>query len=230
MAGDKRLQKIFDSLLAAYGTRHWWPGETPFEVMVGAVLTQNTSWRNVEKAISALKRQGAMNLPALAAMEEEELAEIIRSAGFYNVKARRLKNLIRFIGEKFNGKIESMAQEGLPGLRDLLLGINGLGPETADSILLYALQKPVFVVDAYTKRFLSNHGLYHKSTDYHEIQRYFQERLAPDTYLYNEFHALIVVLCQTYCRKQPLCDQCPLGPDLDGKGVRHRRPSQGTAT
>jgi endonuclease III related protein len=210
MGGEIRLRKIFDLLLAAFGARNWWPGDTPLEVMVGAVLTQNTSWKNVEKAIASMKSHGVIDMFRLHEMEEGELAAVIHSAGFHNIKARKLKNLVRFVHDPFDGSIEHMGEHDLETLRPLLLGVNGLGPETVDSILLYALGKPVFVVDAYTKRFLAHHGLYEKSRDYHEIQKYFHEILPAGTSLYNEFHALIVALCQRHCRKQPLCEGCPL--------------------
>jgi endonuclease III related protein len=215
MKEEKRLQKIFNTLLEAFGKRYWWPGETPLEVIVGAVLTQNTSWKNVERAISSMKSHGIMDMERLTTVEEGELAGIIRSAGFFNVKARRLKNLINVMHERFDGSIEGMRQVDTASLRPLLLKINGLGPETVDSILLYALGKPVFVVDAYTKRFLAHHGLYSESSDYHDVQRYFHERLTADTYLFNEFHALIVVLCQICCKKKPLCETCPLREDRE---------------
>jgi endonuclease III related protein len=219
MNPEKRLQKTFNTLLYRFGKRNWWPGETPLEVIVGAVLTQNTSWKNVEKAIFSMKAHGVMDMERLRDVEEGELARIIRSAGFFNIKARRLKNLINALYDQFDGSIDRMRESELATLRAFLLRINGLGPETADSILLYALDKPIFVVDAYTKRFLAHHGLYNGSGDYHDVQRYFQENLPQDTYLFNEFHALIVLLCQTYCRKSPLCDGCPLEGDREERAV-----------
>ncbi len=214
MNAGKRLHRIFDLLLGAFGRRNWWPGETPLEIMVGAVLTQNTSWKNVEKAIDSMKGHGVMDMGRIRDMETGELAALIRSAGFFNIKARRLKNLIDFVWDRFEGSIDLMREQDASELRTLLLNVNGVGPETVDSILLYALDKPVFVVDAYTKRFLGHHGLYDRNEDYHEVQRYFVGNLPEDVYLFNEFHALIVALCQTYCRKKPLCDRCPLGTDL----------------
>jgi endonuclease III related protein len=219
MDKEKRLQRIFNTLLERFGKRDWWPGETPFEVIVGAVLTQNTSWKNVEKAISSMKDRGVLDMERLRTVEESELAGIIRSAGFFNIKARRLKNLINALHDRFDGSLAAMKEMDLTRLRPFLLQVNGLGPETVDSILLYALDKPVFVVDAYTKRFLSHHGLYGESSDYHDVQRYFLESLPADMYLFNEFHALIVVLCQTYCRKKPLCEACPLKGDLEENAI-----------
>jgi endonuclease III related protein len=215
MSTEERLQKIFNILLHAFGKRHWWPGETPLEIMVGAVLTQNTSWKNVEKAIGNMKIKGVMDMNTLNEIDTGDLADVIRSAGFFNIKSMRLKNLIKVICEEFNGSIENLTTIDTGELRHLLLGINGMGPETVDSILLYALNRPIFVVDAYTKRFLRNHGLYADTEDYHHIQNYFQENLPSDLYLFNEYHALIVVLCQTYCRRIPLCEDCPLRKDLD---------------
>lgn len=216
METRQRLLSIFDILLGAYGKRNWWPGETPLEVIVGAVLTQNTSWKNVEKAISRMKESGAMDVKRLYTIGEAELADIIRSAGFFNIKTKRLKNIVKVIYEQFGGMVDGFSDIDTASLRSLLLKVNGLGPETVDSILLYALERPVFVVDAYTKRFLANHGLYVDSTDYHDIQRYFHDNLPTDRYLFNEFHALIVILCQTCCRKRALCDNCPLRADVDG--------------
>ncbi|MBA4418514.1 MAG: endonuclease [Syntrophus sp. (in: bacteria)] len=213
MSTQQRLLNIFDTLLSAFGTRHWWPGDSPLEIIVGAVLTQNTSWKNVAKAIGNMKIHGIMDLDRLYKIEQDELAEIIRSAGFFNIKSKRLKNIINIIHDVFDGSIDNLNKLEITELRELLLNINGIGPETADSILLYALDRPVFVVDAYTKRFLKNHDLYQESSDYHDIQRYFQGHLPSDRYLFNEFHALIVALCQMYCKKTPLCSDCPLSAD-----------------
>ena len=206
----QRLMTIFEVLLSTFGPRHWWPGDSSLEVMVGAILTQNTSWRNVEKAVKNMKDQGVLDMTRLAEIDEGELAQIIRPAGFYNIKSRRLKTFITDFHRRFNGTIEGTAAVTTPELRNYLLAINGIGPETADSILLYALERPVFVVDAYTRRFLKNHGLHDGSCDYHEIQRFFMDNLAEDTYIFNEFHALIVRLCQDRCRKKPDCSSCPL--------------------
>jgi endonuclease III related protein len=211
----QRLTKIFHALLGAFGKRNWWPGDTPLEVVVGAVLTQNTAWKNVEKAIANMKSRGVLDLKSLYEVDEAILAEIIRSAGFFNVKARRLKNLVKVICEEFDGTLDNLVHIDTTQLRSLLLSVNGMGPETADSILLYALKRPVFVVDAYTKRFIANHGLHVKRTDYHGVQEFFRENLPEDLYLFNEYHALIVILCQTYCRKLPRCGECPLKNDLD---------------
>jgi endonuclease-3 related protein len=214
-----RLLTIFDLLLAAFGPRHWWPGDSPLEVMVGAILTQNTAWRNVERAIDNLKEKGAMDMRVLSEIEGDALAEIIRPAGFYRVKSRRLKALITDFHRHFDGLIENTSATPTADLRNLLLAINGVGPETADSILLYALDRPVFVVDAYTKRFLKNHGLYDGNDDYHDVQKFFMDNLPEDRYIFNEFHALIVRLCQQHCKKGPDCSPCPLA----GEGRAHER-------
>jgi endonuclease III related protein len=215
MSTQQRLVKIFHTLLEAFGKRNWWPGDTPLEVVVGAVLTQNTAWKNVEKAIANMKNHALLDLKSLYEIEEAPLAGIIRSAGFFNVKARRLKNLVKVLCEEFDGTLDNLAHIDTTHLRSLFLSTNGMGPETVDSILLYALERPVFVVDAYTKRFIAHHGLHVERTDYHGVQEFFRENLPEDVYLFNEYHALIVILCQTYCRKVPRCEECPLKNDLD---------------
>ncbi|HAR96811.1 MAG TPA: endonuclease [Deltaproteobacteria bacterium] len=210
-----RLLRIFDLLLEHFGQRHWWPGDTPLEISIGAILTQNCAWRNVEKAIDNLKGRALLELNALHRIGTEELAEIIRPCGFYNIKAKRLQFFTRVLVEEYSGSFESLNGYGLDTLRERFLAINGIGPETADSILLYALGKPTFVIDAYTKRFVRNHGLAEAGNDlaYDNLQLLFMDHLPADTYLYNEFHALIVRLCQTYCKKVPLCARCPLKGD-----------------
>lgn len=210
---QRRLLDIFDILLNKFGKRHWWPGETPLEIIVGAVLTQNTSWKNVEKAIANLKDAGLMDIERLHAARNSILAENIRSSGYYNLKTTRLKNVIKVIHDEYNSSIEQLKRNKLFVLRDKLLAIKGVGEETADSILLYALDKPVFVVDAYTKRFLANHGLYEGRCTYAGAQRFFTSNLPSDLYLFNEYHALIVALGQTYCFKVPKCEGCPLRDD-----------------
>ena len=208
------LMNIYNRLYKAYGPRHWWPGETPFEVMVGAILTQNTSWKNVEKAIQFLKDSGDLHLERIYRLKTSPLASLIRPSGFFRVKAKRLKAFVNFLFEEYDGDIGKMGGESLPVLRQKLLGVNGLGPETADSILLYGLEKPVFVVDAYTKRILSRHGMISEKASYEEIQRLFMDHLPRDERLFNEYHALLVHLGKTLCKKTPRCALCPL------KGVR----------
>jgi len=202
--------EIYHRLFKAYGPRHWWPGETPFEVMVGAILTQNTSWRNVEKAIQKLKNKGVLNAEGIHQLRKSQLAPLIRSSGYYRIKAERLKAFVDFLFENYDGNINRMGKERLKTLRAKLLKVNGIGPETADSILLYGLKKPIFVVDAYTKRILLRHGMISESASYGEIQRLFMNHLPHNKRLFNEYHALLVHLGKTLCKKVPRCDICPL--------------------
>lgn len=210
MTTKQRLLNIFESLLVTFGKRHWWPGETELEIIVGAILTQSTSWRNVEKAIANMKANNLLDFDALRSIDSHELGKIIKSSGFYNQKAMRLKIFFQVIHDSFNGSIYNLRYYDTLHLRKMILSMNGIGPETADSILLYALNRPVFVVDAYTKRFLYNHSLYDGKGTYDGIQQFFMTNLPHDTYLFNEFHALIVCLCQVYCKKNPACGSCPL--------------------
>jgi len=204
------LLKIYQKLYEAYGPRHWWPGETTFEVMVGAILTQNTSWKNVEKAIQRLKDNDVLNPRGIYRLKKSRLASLIKSSGYYRIKADRLKAFVNFLFENYDGNVNKMKKEGLEALRQKLLGIKGLGPETADSILLYGLGKPIFVVDAYTKRVLSRHGMISENTGYEEVQKLFMDHLPLDEKLFNEYHALFVHLGKTVCKKKPKCDICPL--------------------
>jgi len=211
------LMEIFNKLLKAFGPRHWWPGESPFEVMVGAILTQNTSWKNVEKAIQKLKARKILTPDGIHRLKTSDLASLIRSSGFYRIKADRLKSFVDFLFEEFEGKSERMKKEPFEGLRKRLLEVKGIGQETADSILLYALQKPMFVVDAYTRRVLSRHGMISNRASYEEVQKLFMRHLPPDEKLFNEYHALLVHVAKSACKKIPQCDICPL------KGVRPER-------
>lgn len=204
------LLRIFEILLASFGKRNWWPGESQLEIIIGAILTQNTAWTNVEKAIQNLKKENLLDVKKLYEIDIALLGEIIRPAGFFNVKSKRLKTFIKVLFEEYSGDINNFDRIEIDTLRKSLLCIDGIGYETADSIILYALNKPIFVVDAYTKRFLKNHGLYNGNVDYNDVQKFFMENLSHDTYLFNEFHALIVYLCQHYCKKLPKCDECPL--------------------
>ncbi|MGB9715821.1 MAG: endonuclease III domain-containing protein [Thermodesulfovibrionales bacterium] len=205
-----RLLEIYKKLYDTFGPQHWWPGETPFEIAVGAILTQNTNWGNVEKAISNLKKERALNPESIYYMKTESLASLIKPAGYFNVKAKRLKEFISFLMNEYHGSVERMKKEDVRNLRLKLLHINGIGPETADSILLYALDKPVFVVDAYTKRILSRHGFMEYDRNYEEFQELFHSSLKRDVRLFNEYHALFVKLGKIFCRKKPLCNGCPL--------------------
>jgi endonuclease-3 related protein len=204
------LIQIYTRLYEAYGPRHWWPGETPFEVMVGAILTQNTSWRNVEKAILRLKAKKVLNVKGIHRLKRAELASLIKSSGYYRIKADRVKAFVNFIFEEYDGRIEKMRREKMEVLRPRVLKVRGVGPETADSILLYGLRKPIFVVDAYTKRILSRHGIISEKASYDEVQKLFMDHLPRDGKLFNEYHALLVHLGKTLCKKIPRCDLCPL--------------------
>ncbi len=206
---------IHDTLLDHFGPQHWWPGETPFEVMVGAVLTQNTAWTNVERAIAALKTHNALSATALLGLPDAELAALIRPAGYFNVKTRRLKALCQFLSDRgvADQPQQLAAQATLPELRKALLAVHGIGEETADSILLYALNLPSFVVDAYTRRSFTRLGLLSGDESYATIQARFQTELPIDRALFNEFHALIVALAKHHCRPRPQCEACPLSKD-----------------
>ncbi len=205
------LAQVYRRLFDAFGPQHWWPGEHAFEMMVGAVLTQNTSWQNVERAIANLRQADLLEPRALYEVPLEELEELIRPAGYFRVKARRLRSLLEFIVQRHGGSVEAMFRTGLPELREELLAIHGIGPETADSILLYAGGLPIFVVDAYTHRVFARHGWIGFEADYHEIQDYVHGELPYNAPQYNEFHALLVRLGKNYCWKSnPNCAECPL--------------------
>ncbi|MBW1780842.1 MAG: endonuclease III domain-containing protein [Deltaproteobacteria bacterium] len=201
---------MFHLLLAHFGPQNWWPAETALEVMIGAILTQNTNWTNVEKAISNLRDKGLVSLERLVSVSTEDLAREIRPAGYYNIKAKRLKNLIHFIADQYNGNLSHLLQEETGALREGLLSVNGVGQETADSILLYAAKRPLFVVDTYTHRILSRHAMAEEEATYDDVQALFMDHLPDDTAFFNEFHALIVLTGKNYCRKTPLCSDCPL--------------------
>lgn len=206
----KTLTEIYDRLYGHFGPQQWWPGDTPFEITVGAILTQNTNWGNVEKAITNLKKEKKLNASALHSISRKKLASLIRPAGYFNIKADRLKHFIDFLADHYNGSMKKMRAEETMSLRERLLNVKGIGPETADSILLYALEKPVFVIDAYTKRILSRHKLVMERSTYHELQGIFHENLPHDVKLFNEYHALFVMLGKDYCRPKPRCESCPL--------------------
>ncbi|MDH5298901.1 MAG: endonuclease III domain-containing protein [Desulfobulbaceae bacterium] len=206
-----RLLDIYHTLLAAFGPQHWWPGDTPLEVLVGAVLAQNTAWSNVSRAIANLKEANLLSLEALAALPVEELAGHIRPSGYFNQKALRLKNLVHHIDSLHQGDLEQFFDLKTGALREELLSLKGIGPETADSIVLYAAGKPLFVVDTYTHRILSRHNLIGEEAYYHEIQELFMHSLPEEVELYNEYHALLVRLGKEYCKKsKPRCDDCPI--------------------
>lgn len=210
MARREALLEIYGRLTAYFGNLHWWPAADPFEMMVGAILTQNTAWTNVERAVAALREKDLLTPAALFHLPEEPLAQIIRPSGCYRLKAGRLKEYVRFFMEEYGGSIKAMRAEELPDLRAKLLGVRGIGPETADSILLYGCQKPVFVSDAYTKRILQRHGIIGDGADYHAIQSLFMDHLPADVHLFNQFHAMIVNTGKRFCRTTAQCAGCPL--------------------
>lgn len=210
------LLAMYDSLFSALGPSHWWPGDSPLEIAVGAVLTQNTNWGNVDKAIGNLKNAGVLDARALLNLPDEQLAELIRPAGYFRLKTKRLKNLLTFLDSEAGLDMKRLASQDFETLRPKLLQVKGIGPETADCILLYALDKPSFVVDAYTARIMSRHGLLPEDAAYDELRCFFMDVLEPDTALYNEYHALLVRTGNTWCKKKaPLCHECPLEPFLN---------------
>ncbi len=205
------LTRIYDRLYEYFGPQHWWPADTPFEVCVGAILTQNASWKNVEKAIKSLKEAEVLDPFKLYRIEVSKLAMLIKPCGFYNLKAKRLKNFVNFLVEKYQGKLDKLFEKGIQQAREELLSIKGLGKETVDSMLLYAGELPIFVVDAYTYRILFRHGLIPEEATYEEIQDLFHRYLPEDPKLFNEYHALLVACGKTFCKtKKPLCETCPL--------------------
>ncbi|MGB7581527.1 MAG: endonuclease III domain-containing protein [Sedimentisphaerales bacterium] len=216
MTNSERLTTIYDILLKRFGPQDWWPGDTPFEVIVGAILTQNTNWTNVEKAITNLKNAGVLSPDKLHRLDIKKLAELIRPAGYFNIKAKRLKNFLDWFFEKYCGELKNLENVPTDELRQQLLSVKGIGPETADSILLYALNRPVFVVDAYTARICSRHHLIDEGADYHQIQETFESNLSSDIQLFNEYHALLVHLGKDFCKPTPKCEECPLN------GLPHR--------
>ncbi len=207
---DRNLIEIYNELHLYYGPQHWWPGDSPFEVAIGAILTQNTSWTNVEKAIENLKKKRLLSSKALNEIPMKDLALLIRPAGYYNVKAKRLKAFVTFLVHYYRGSMKLMGKQDAHTLREKLLEIHGIGQETADSILLYAFEKPVFVVDAYTKRIFSRHGLVDANVSYEELQGFIHENLEEDVQLFNEYHALLVKVGKDRCRPKPICQGCPL--------------------
>lgn len=202
--------QMYHLMLKHLGPQHWWPGDTALEIMVGAILTQNTNWNNVEKAMENLKREHLLSIEILYDISIEKLAEGIRLAGYYNLKAGRLKNLITFLMDKYDGNSDLLFREDTYEMREHLLSIKGIGPETADSIILYAAGQPIFVIDAYTYRILRRHDLVDDSMTYDELQGFFMDNLPQDMDLFNEFHALIVKTGKEYCGRKPRCEICPL--------------------
>ena len=211
IAKIEKIEEIYHQLSGFYGPLHWWPGETAFEIIIGAILTQNTSWSNVEKAITNLKKYNLLQPAAIYQLNHDELANLIRPAGYYNIKAKRIRAFLQFLVENYSGSLETMFDQPLAKLRTELLKVKGIGEETADSILLYAGQKLTFVVDNYTRRIFSRHGMIQENLPYSSIQAQITNNLKENVQVYNEFHAQIVMIGKTYCkRRQPDCQSCPL--------------------
>ncbi len=210
------VREFYEALMAAYGPQGWWPGQSATEIVIGAILTQNTNWGNVERAIENLRSAGMIDWAALRDVEHHRLAELIRPAGYFNVKARRLKNFVNWLWGHYGGDLERLRDVPLETLREKLLSVNGIGRETADSILLYALERPTFVVDAYTARFALRHGLIDEDADYERLKAVFEEGLERDVQLFNEYHALLVAVGKRHCRPTARCEGCPL------EGFEHR--------
>jgi endonuclease-3 related protein len=206
----ERLLLIYDLLEAHFGDLKWWPGDSPFEVIVGAILTQNTAWRNVEIAIGNLKSKEVLSPEGILATEDGVLAELIRSSGYHHVKTRRLKSFVRYLYGEYGGNLEVMFSENLQTLRDKLLTVKGIGEETADSILLYGGGKSIFVIDAYTRRILDRHDIIRADATYMDMQNLFMSHIPPSVPLYNQYHALLVNTGKHFCRKTPRCNECPL--------------------
>ena len=205
------LGTYYDALFQAYGEQHWWPGETAFEVVLGAILVQNTSWVNAARAIANLRGAGLMTPTALAKTSRGKLARLIRPSGYFRQKARKVQKFLGFLRRKYQGSLEVMFRTPTARLREELLGVHGIGPETADSILLYAGKHAVFVVDAYTRRIMKRHGLTHGGESYEELRGLFERSLPNDVSLFNEYHALIVHIGKKYCRsREARCTNCAL--------------------
>ncbi|MDE2058928.1 MAG: endonuclease III domain-containing protein [candidate division NC10 bacterium] len=223
-ATGRRLLSLYRHLFRHFGPQRWWPARSRFEVIVGAILTQNTAWTNVEKAINAIRAARLLNPRGIDGTPHDRLARLIRPTGYYNMKAERLKHFTCFLLARYSGSVQRMFRGKRPGLREELLGILGIGEETADSILLYAGGRPIFVVDAYTRRVLERHGLIAANARYGEIQRLFMAHLPADPALFNEYHALLVAVGKSYCRRTPNCNGCPLRYDLPACASHADRP------
>ena len=207
---SRTLLNVYQQLLTHYGPQHWWPAEEPFEIIVGAILTQSAAWGNVEKAIANLKSARALSPRALRRLTVTEVAALIYPCGYYNDKALKLKSFAHWLGEHFNDNLDELFATDVTVLRQGLLSVHGIGPETADSIILYAAEKPIFVIDAYTRRILDRAGIPTDGNGYDAYQALFMDNLSLETELFNEYHALLVCLGKNVCRKRPLCDKCCL--------------------
>jgi endonuclease-3 related protein len=212
----RRLLTVYEKLYNYFGPQNWWPGDTPFEIMVGAILTQNTNWQNVEKAIENLKAGNALCPSKILELPDDELAEMLRPSGYFNIKAKRLKNFVKWFSDNFNADEKKLSKVSLNEIRHKILKVNGVGKETADSILLYAANQNTFVVDAYTMRIFSRLGIISKDNSYEEVRKLFMDNIPSDIQLYNEYHALIVALGKDFCKPSPKCEKCPL------KKIKHK--------
>ncbi len=217
----RRLLDLYRRLFRHFGPQGWWPGTSRLEVIVGAILTQNTAWTNVEKALRNLKTKRCLSVKGLTSLPLEALAALLKPSGYYSIKAKRLKAFLSFLQERYGGSLDQMFRQEPSKLREELLAIPGIGQETADSILLYAGGFPTFVVDAYTKRVLARHGLAGEKATYQEVQGLFLKHLPRSAPLFNEYHALFVAVGKHFCRKKPLCEKCPLRSDLNRYGPIH---------
>jgi endonuclease-3 related protein len=209
---ERALTDIYRRLSGGFGPQHWWPAEEPFEVIVGAILTQSAAWGNVEKAIANLKMAEALSPARLRRLQLPKLAGLVRPCGYYNAKALKLKSFAFWLGNHYNDDLDRLFAVNTDDLRQQLLSVHGIGQETADSILLYAAGKPIFVIDAYTRRILSRIGLFPEKESYAGYQAFFMEHLPPDAVMFNEYHALLVRLGKDFCRRRPLCSTCHLNP------------------
>lgn len=214
------MPRYFAALFAAYGPQHWWPGRGRFEIIAGAILVQNTSWRNVERAIANLRKANLLSPAAIHQVSAATLARRLRPSGYFRQKTKTLKTFVAFLLRQYRGSLDRLFSTPTSDLREKLLALRGIGPETADSILLYAGKQPVFVVDAYTRRILERHQLAHSKAGYEEIRSLFESSLPRDDQLFNEFHALIVHTGKNHCLKSaPDCSCCPLAPFLPGAKI-----------
>ncbi|MYG82653.1 MAG: endonuclease III domain-containing protein [Candidatus Dadabacteria bacterium] len=216
---SERIRNFYSALYKRYGPQNWWPARTRLECAAGAILTQNTSWKNVERAIAALRESSMLSAEKLKSVPHGQLAALIRPCGYHNLKARRLINFIDFLFASYGGEMENMLAEDTNKLREELLSVNGIGQETADSILLYALGKPVFVVDNYSRRILSRHRLIPEDASYAKMQELFTQSLSADAEVFGEYHALIVKTGKLHCAKTPRCEGCPLEHDPHDPGI-----------
>ena len=222
---SQTLQNIYHQLMARYGPQHWWPAQEPLEVIVGAILTQSAAWGNVEKAIANLKVAKALSPEALRQLSLSQVATLIRPSGYYNAKALKLKSFAYWLGEYYNDNLSQFFAGNIDHIRQQLLSIYGIGQETADSIILYAANKPIFVIDAYTRRIINRIGLAPDTNSYPAYQALFMENLPTDTGLFNEYHALLVCLAKNICHNRPLCQECCLNNICQlGQGLKEEQP------